>query len=156
MIMLAIIPQFLLAQWSLVRFDEHNFFTKVVTVTPGSTVIAGIDGVANGSFIMRSNDGGTTWDSIGLNNPVNTYSISEMHFTDVQNGYAGGLKNNSQCLLKTTDNGSTWTEATPDISMIEPLTALSFVNTLSGFVSDGTNLYKTFDGGISFVAGIYN
>ena len=139
-ILLAFLPQFVWAQWSQVRFDEYNFFNRVVTATPTNAIVTGADPSGIGSFIMRTNNGGATWDSIVINGPSNTYTIGELFFTDIDNGFAGGVNNNNQSLLKTFDNGSTWTEITPDPTLQLPINVISFVDPLNGFVSDETNL----------------
>ena len=153
-ILLALLPQLASAQWSMVRFDEYNFFNRVVTATPDDAIVAGADPSGIGSFILRTNNGGSSWDSIVVNSPLNTYTISELFFTDVNNGFAGGINNNFQSLLKTSDNGSTWNEITPDPALILPINVISFVDPLNGFVSDETNLYKTIDGGTTWASSV--
>src|SRR5688572_4737808 len=150
-ILLAILPQLVSAQWSQVRFDDYNFFTRVATATPTDAIVTGADPSGVGSFILRTNNGGTTWDSIVVNDPTNTYTLSELYFTDVNNGFAGGINNNFQALLKTLDNGSTWTEITPDPALLLPINVISFVDPLNGYVSDENILYKTNDGGATWV-----
>lgn len=145
-----LLPQLLSAQWSLVRFDEYNYFTNVAAATENTAIVAGIDGMGTGSFILRTNDGGLNWDSIPLNSSGTIYSLNEIHFTDVDNGFAGGLKNSYQALLKTNDNGTTWTEVTPDPAQIDPVTAISFIDPLNGYACDETNLYRTINGGVSW------
>ena len=139
-------PCFLSAQWNMVRFDEYNFFTNVATTAPSSAIVSGMDPMG-GSFIMRTNDGGTTWDSIVVNSPGSTYTISELCFTDNDNGFAGGTKNTFQALLKTTDNGSTWSDITPDPSSINQINAISFTDPSIGYATDETNLYQTLNSG---------
>lgn len=148
-----LMPCFLSAQWNMVRFDEYNFFTKVETTTPSSAIVAGMD-PAGGSFIMRTNDGGTTWDSIPLNTASTTYTISELCFTDNDNGYAGGTNNAFQSILKTSDNGSTWSDVTPDPTSINQINAISFTDPLTGYATDETNLYKTTNGGNSWTTSV--
>ena len=146
------LPVFLLAQWSPVRFDQQNIFHKVFAVTANDAFVIG-SGPANGmNFIIRTSNGGTTWDSINPNTNGN-YQLSELFFKDIMNGFAGGFRNNTQQgLLKTTDNGTTWTEITPDPSSTEPITAIYFLNASSGFATSSTHLYTTTDGGASWTA----
>ncbi len=153
---LVILPQLVNAQWSLVRFDETNFFNKVEATSANSAIVAGMDGSGTGSFILKTNDGGVTWDSIVINSPGISYSLGELNFTDSSSGYAGGIKNNYQALLKTTDSGTTWTEVTPDPASINGISSISFIDASNGFSSDGYNLYKTTDGGLSWTASVFN
>ena len=138
-------PGFLFAQWSPVRFDQYNYFNKITTVTANTAIASGITG--GGTFFLRTNDGGITWDSISTNTPWNTYSFIELNFTDVNNGYAGGLNNSYQVLLKTIDNGSIWTDVTPDPASIDPVGSVSFLDPMNGYASNGTDIYRTTDGG---------
>ncbi len=142
-------PFILSAQWSMVRFDEYNFFTKSATPDPATSVITG-HLFSGGSFIMRTNDGGATWDSITISNGSVTYELTDLFFTDINNGYAGGTTNNTQVVLKTTDNGTIWNVVTPDPSQPNPVTSLSFTDPVSGYASDETFLYRTTDGGANW------
>lgn len=150
-----LLPQLVFAQWSLVRFDEYNFFNKAEATSATSAIVTGIDGMGTGSFILRTNNGGTTWDSISINSGI-SYSLAELNFTDINSGYAGGIKNNYQVLLKTVDNGTTWTEVTPDPASVNGIIAISFTDPLNGFSSDGFNLYRTTDGGLSWTTTVLN
>lgn len=144
------LPVFLLAQWSPVRFDQHNTFNKIFTVAANDAFVIGSGGSTGMNFIIRTSDGGTTWDSINPNINGN-YQLGELFFNDVMNGFAGGSKNNTQQgLLKTTDNGTTWTEITPDPSSTEPITAIYFLNANYGLVTSSTHLYSTMNGGTSW------
>ncbi len=146
----AILPQLLAAQWSLVRFDEYNFYNRIVTKTADAAIATGLDPTGLGSFILRTNNAGVTWDSIAINGSGGVFNLSQLYFTDVDNGFAGGLKDNFQIVLSTTDNGSTWIDITPDPASIDQINIISFVDPDNGFVSDQTNLFKTTDGGASW------
>jgi len=150
LVILVVLPMFLSAQWSPVRFDEHNFFTKITAPTPATAISIGIDGMT-GSFVLRTNDGGASWDSITISSSA-MYSLDELFFTDVNHGFAGGLKSSYQSMIITTDNGSTWTERTPDPASINPISAISFVNPQSGYASDETTLYRTQDAGLTWTS----
>jgi photosystem II stability/assembly factor-like uncharacterized protein len=149
---LILIPAAAMSQWGMVRYDQVNVFNKAFTATPSTVILTGMELTASGSFFMRSNDGGVTWDSITVNSSTISYQLSSLFFTDVNNGYAGGYKNLMQGLLKTTDNGSTWTDITPDPLSSDQISALYFVNPLSGYASAGITIYKTTDGGLSWTS----
>ena len=143
-------PAMVIAQWNMVRFDTYNYFTKAYTVTSNEVIITGLD-AGIGSFILRSNNGGLAWDSIALNLAGN-YRFSDLFFTDANNGFAGGLKGNNEALIKTNDNGSTWTEITPDPLSTSPINSVSFIDPQNGFASSQSAIYKTLDGGVSWTS----
>src|ERR1700741_3472417 len=110
------LPVVLKAQWNHVRFDQSNIFRKVFAVTANDAFALGTGPITGEYFMIRTGDGGATWDSIAINNS-STYEPTELFFKDINNGFMGGTKNNAtQALLRTTDNGTTWTEITPDPS----------------------------------------
>jgi len=149
-VMVALTPGISLAQWGMVRFDEVNYFTKIETMTPDAALSFGVLQNAN-SFIMRTNDGGATWDSLDLNIAGNGYQIGCMNFLDVQNGFAGGLSNGTQALVKTNDNGTSWSDITPNSSTAYQMNGISFIDPQNGFAADEIKVYRTMNGGSSWV-----
>lgn len=152
LISLICIPGFIYAQWDAVHFDERNTFSRVTAINPMSAVAIGIEPNNYTFFILRTNDGGTTWDSIPVNSASNTFILQSIFFADASNGFSGGQKNGTQALLKTTDNAATWIEVTPEASSTEPVNAISFLNSSTGFVSNGAKIYKTTDGGSNWTS----
>lgn len=149
-LILALAPSLLMAAWNPVRFDEYNYFTANFTPTPQTSFVSGINQTGTASFLMRTNDGGTTWDSISFSGSLSSVNIAKISFTDVNNGFAGGSNNNLQSLISTTDNGTTWIDITPDPTSTIFTNSISFINPQQGFVSGQTVLYKTFDGGLTW------
>ena len=141
------------AQWSAVRFDSTNTFHKVFAVTSNTAFVIGTQPNYE-YFLLRTNDSGDNWDWISVNTANDTFQLSTLYFIDTNNGFAGGRKNNLQVLLKTNDNGITWTDITPNPSSIDFMTSVYFVSAQIGFASDGYNLYKTTNGGTSWVTEI--
>ena len=152
---LLLLPAFLKAQWHTVRFDSTNTFTKVFSVTPNTTFVIGREPIKSEPFILRTNNGGTIWDSIPLNTPGNFYAISELFFIDKDNGFIGGNNNDTnQVLFKTVNNGNTWIDISPNptSSSYPPIGSINFIDPQNGFVSDGTNLYTTTNGGTTWTS----
>lgn len=144
------LPVFLKAQWNHVRFDQANTFHKVFAATADDAFVIGTGPTTGEYFMIRTADGGGTWDSININT-TSTYSLNEMYFKDVNNGFVGGYENNTnQVLLKTTDNGTTWTEITPDPAATDGITAIYFVTPLTGFAASYTAFYSTTNGGVTW------
>lgn len=150
-ILLTLVPSFLMAAWNPVRFDQFNYFTSNFTPAPQTSFVSGINSTGTGSFLMRTNDGGLTWDSINFTGNLSTSIVNKMYFTDINHGFAGGSKNSFQLLMTTTDNGTTWTDITPDPTSQVITNSISFIDPLQGYVSGSTELYKTFDGGNSWI-----
>jgi photosystem II stability/assembly factor-like uncharacterized protein len=149
---LLLLPLFVKAQWSHVRFDQSNIFRKVFAATANDAFALGTGPTTGEYFLLRTSDGGATWDSITVNNSA-TYQLTELFFYDVNNGFSGGLKNNTnQVLLKTIDNGTTWTEITPDPASTESITAVYFINASNGFATSSTMFYTTTNGGASWTS----
>ena len=150
-LLLSLIPSFASAQWNQVRYDQVNYYAKAYAITESSVVVAGMDQMSSGAFFMRTNDGGLTWDSISVSSPSVSYQFEALKFTDMNTGYAGGIKNNLQALVKTIDNGSTWSEVTPDTASLNAIKSISFVDQQYGFAATRYNIYKTVDGGSTWI-----
>ncbi|MEO5643141.1 MAG: YCF48-related protein [Bacteroidia bacterium] len=146
------LPVFLKAQWNHVRFDQSNIFRKVFAATGNDAFVLGTGSMTGEYFLIRTADGGANWDSININ--INaTYQLTPLYFTDVNNGFTGGTKNNTtQALLKTTDNGTNWIEITPDPVSTEAINSVYFITPLNGFAATASMLYATTNGGVSWTA----
>ena len=140
------------AQWSAVHFDQHNIFQKLSAVTANTVFVIGVEPVNHQNFILRTNDGGTNWDSISFNTANDTFLLRDIFFVDANTGFTGGSRNGIQVLMKTTDNGNSWTEITPDTSAAGLILSLYFVNSQTGFAGSGTSFYKTLDQGTTWTS----
>jgi photosystem II stability/assembly factor-like uncharacterized protein len=138
------------AQWSAVRYDQHNIFHNVFAPTANTVFVTGIEPITSQYFVIRTNDGGANWDSISFNTATDTFLLTELFFLDANTGFVGGLKNNNQVLLKTTDNGNSWTEITPNPFSTSFINSVYFIDAQNGFATDGLTLYKTFNGGTAW------
>lgn len=148
---LTMAPMLAKAQWSAVRFDSANIFRSIFAATPNDVFTTGTDPNFGEYFLLRSDDGGTTWDSIALNTGADDYQVYELFFADANNGFIGGRKNNAtQNMQKTVDNGTTWTDITPDPSSIETISSIYFLDANAGWATSGQNLYRTINGGNSW------
>lgn len=149
--LIALSPTLVSAQWSAVRFDSANIFRNIFAATPNDVFSTGTDPNFGEYFLLRSDDGGTTWDSIVLNTGADDYQVYELFFADANNGFIGGRKNNAtQNMQKTIDNGTTWTDITPDPSSIETISSIYFLDANAGWATSGQNLYTTVNGGTSW------
>lgn len=139
------------AQWSAVRFDSANIFRNIHAPNPNDVFSIGTDPNFGEYFLLRSADGGTNWDSIGLNTGPDDYQVSELYFTDANNGFIGGRRNNAnQNLQKTVNNGTTWTDITPAPSSTEAISGIYFLDASQGWATSAQSLYITTNGGTSW------
>lgn len=119
-----------------------------------------LDGNNNVSRIMRTTDGGRTWNEVwrcittvqvqGLSRQVNC-PLEAMHFPTPDVGYAVGESQGFLFVGKTEDAGRSWRVSTvPDIagSGNYGVPAVFFIDERTGFVGlEGNKLYRTDDGG---------
>ena len=115
--------------------------------------------------MQRTSNGGSTWENSTISVPsyyplLSYFSPSDLIFTDSQNGYIVGRAYRrysamygvtTAVVLKTQDNGQTWTMAFDSAFDISP-TAIAFRNSSQGLVVGGKGLLLNIStiGGISF------
>lgn len=95
--------------------------------------------------IVKTNDGGTTWESLSIPN----FTVNKTFFTS---SLVGHSVSNNGIILKTIDGGENWyvTRNDSNTSSSSYLTVY-FVNENIGFVSKALNNYKTTDAGETWV-----
>ena len=127
------------AQWIPQNSGTTEQLNDVYCITADTVVVVG-----NNATILRTTDGGTTWNAIA--NPA-TGNLTRVQFADNQTGYAIG---DNSTLLKTTDGGQTWQSL--NAGTTENLQALSCIDADTLYVG-GTNglIQKSTDGGNSWV-----
>ncbi|MBK9247900.1 MAG: hypothetical protein IPM69_07265 [Ignavibacteria bacterium] len=86
------LPSFVLFPLSIFFFDENNGY------------IGGTD-TNYQKFILRTSDGGRTWNIVDTTDFGESSSIRAISFIDTMQGYAGGI---FDLLIKTDDGGKTW------------------------------------------------
>src|SRR4051812_43037867 len=79
------------AQWSAVRFDQQNTFTKVYAASQNTAFAIGTGWQYFSDFMLRTNDGGATWDSISVSTINDTFQLSSIFFPDINTGFTGGI-----------------------------------------------------------------
>ncbi len=97
--------EFLSAQqaWTRINASPQENDINDMCVIPGTNEIIA---VCNGSTIMKSNDGGQTWD-LTLN-PSNLYNEFDFYCVCFANTNLGFIGTYDQVILRTTDSGNTW------------------------------------------------
>lgn len=99
--------------------DGGLTWTEVTNINPNPVAICGLDTVGDftvygcgayfePAFIIKSIDGGNTWEYIDMS-PYAT-ALVEVLFISDSIGYVSGKNNNGGCILKTVDGGNSWFE----------------------------------------------
>jgi|GEM_PF-5082529 len=118
--------------YELHGIDSHGDFI---------TVVGGKSGYG---AILTSVDGGDNW---RVTEPGYGPELYDMHFPHESIGYTVGKSGH---ILKTIDNGDTWTKIDAE-NIQEDLTSVFFVDKDTGYVSGSYVGYKTSDGGNTWV-----
>jgi photosystem II stability/assembly factor-like uncharacterized protein len=102
--------------------------------------------------LYKTTDSAKTWTTL---NSTTTLPISDIYFTDAQNGFAVGGSNScsgtgciipGSFILKTVNGGQSWTTVYTPSTKIE-LTSVYFINASIGFCAGDNVILKTIDGG---------
>lgn len=149
-LLLFFLPVSLRAQWNMVRFDKTHFFQQVLTVDADNAFVIGTEPVNQRHFLLKTTNGGDTWDSIAVSFGRDTLEFHKMFFLDKNTGFVGGYKSGYQFLMKTTNNGASWADVTPETVEFREIHAISFIDAQNGFVSNGEAFYSTTDGGANW------
>lgn len=124
--------------WSkLIFFDDLNGYAMQII----------------GDELMKTSDGGKSWESIDLNfpNALMGIMVRDFCFSDISTGYfifdwrSGGLWHTATPVRKTTDGGYTWFHQ--DSVMYPFLDKIQFTNSEQGYLIGGGAVYSTSDGG---------
>jgi len=101
--------------------------------------------------ILKTTDGGTTWQRVrgGLSSPL--ISLSGVWFTSATNGWAVGRDEYGEPLaLRSTDGGSTWTPL--PMGATATLNDVFFTDSLNGWIVGDADMLRTTDGGETWVS----
>lgn len=105
-------------------------------------------GNTSSGFLLKTINGGTTWDNVGYDFLYQIYSFA---ITSPNVWYAGSGNNK---IFKTTDAGATFTEQTQSVivSTTADFNDMGFADSANGYaVSSGGGIIKTNDGGTTWV-----
>lgn len=122
--------------WSPVEGSRSSKLRTVLTIT----FLDERTGWAAGGAILKTTDGGATWET-----QLATATVREIFFVDADAGFAVGGKT----MLRTKDGGATWTNVTPGDDRIVDLRGVHFLDAERGWVvgrgpdvTDGERTYK--------------
>ncbi|WP_373331244.1 YCF48-related protein [Salmonirosea aquatica] len=92
--------------------------------------------------LLKTTDGGTTWDTIPMNREDTFYDV---HFINAQTGWIGGANG---LLLKSIDGGLSWSQQY--IPITGDVRKIQFLSETTGYALGNGQLLKSTDGGISW------
>lgn len=109
------------------------------------------DGAGAAGNMYFSSDGGLSWTLQGASSVGGT-SINCVHFSDFDNGYAGGA---GDVIIKTTDGGTTWT-AVAATGTGDAINTIWVFNQYRVIVGTATgHLFQSWDGGLTWTQGTF-
>lgn len=103
------------ATWQRVYYNANEgFYFNEIDCPSRSVCFVTGEGQGTGR-ILRTTNGGDSWDTIWRSTPGFSYELMGMHFFDEREGWACGMKitppfSFETLFLHTTDGGNTWTE----------------------------------------------
>lgn len=136
--------------WNAVFGSRASVLAGVLTISFVSEKV----GWAGGGVIMKTSDGGCTWET-----QLEQATVREFFFIDEAHGYAVG----GTSVVKTVDGGASWIDVSPDDERIKDLRSVYFFDEQTGWIiglgdeeTVGTSLFQksvlleTTDGGSSW------
>lgn len=141
-------------EWTKVNSQVNTSFRGIYFINKDNGWIVG------GYQILKSNDGGTTWDF--QRNYEFGENITSVYFINQYIGWAcGGLSEGlgKGLILKTTDGGMNWKRmviAEESNSEGIHFSSIKFINDKVGWVVGSKSIYKSTDGGETWLAQIAN
>lgn len=147
------------AQWTNINsFSNHSFEELDFPSQQTGYGIVGLGG-NNGNALFKTEDAGITWAEITIDlDSITSPRLQSIFFVDAQTGFLSfraRVTNLDIFLLKTQDGGNSWTNVTPDsLPNGYGISDVFFTNSNQGFVASGNRLYRTTDGGMSWVSSL--
>ncbi|MET0647259.1 MAG: Calx-beta domain-containing protein, partial [Pyrinomonadaceae bacterium] len=132
------------ANWSPLASSSAFSYVNTIAVDPQTTSNVY---VFNGTNIVRSTNGGTSWEPAGTNSPVATISITidPSNPSVVYAAAQGGVH-------KTTNGGANWSLASNGLpnNLLVGRIAVDFANTSTLYLNSISGVYKSTDGGANW------
>ncbi len=128
--------------WDALRVNLNEDLRDIVFVDSAKGFAVGSR--ASQSLILRTTNGGTTWQSQTF---ANIQSFHRVTFPTVDTGFVAG---DAGAILKTTNGGQSWTRL--NTGTTNGFFDVDFISTQVGWVPDGNSARKTTDGGATWTA----
>lgn len=150
------------SSWSLAKNFESRKLSSIKFVTSDIGFIAGgwdtEDGKNFQCFVGRTRDAGKTWEDVSpLARGTRTCHLWDVHFMDADLGWAVGVAQRPNdplergIVFRTVDGGRSWKQIDKGAENAGVIFAVEFVSRSTGFAASNTGVWKTTDGGESWV-----
>ncbi len=148
--------------WSLAKNFESIKLSSIKFVTSDVGFIAGgwdaKDGKNFQCFVGRTRDAGKTWEDVSPRaRGTRTCHLWDVHFVDADLGWAVGVSQRPNdplergIVFRTVDGGRSWKQIDKGVENAGVIFAVEFVSRSTGFAASNTGVWKTTDGGESWV-----
>lgn len=112
-------------------------------LTDGARIGNRVVAVGDRGYIVYSDSNGESWERAQV--PANTPMLTGVYFVDTKNGWAVG---HDAIILRSSDEGKTWTQAFSAPAEQKPLMDIAFVDVNTGYAVGAYGaFYETTDGG---------
>jgi len=133
--------------WTLQNSGTYQWLNDIHFTDPLNGRATGTNGT-----IITTADGGENW---SLQSSGTDQELHSVYFINPDTGWiAGG--SSSPVLLKTTDGGNSWSPIPFDIDGVTYLRKIQFADPMNGFAIDTTDIFRTFDGGLTWEKASYS
>ena len=119
--------------------------TQIGFAVGGEDFCGGTGCIIPGSFILRTLNGGETWENVYT--PSGKVELSSVHFVSASTGFCAG----GDLIMKTSDSGRTWNEYKVN-DLGGKMMQIIFTGTQKGYISSRAKIVETTDGGVSWNA----
>lgn len=148
--------------WSLAKNFESIKLSSIKFVTSDVGFIAGgwdaKDGKNFQCFVGRTRDAGKTWEDVSPRaRGTRTCHLWDVHFVDADLGWAVGVSQRPNdplergIVFRTVDGGRSWKQIDKGVENAGVIFAVEFVSRSTGFAASNTGVWKTTDGGESWI-----
>ena len=136
--------------WQPATLPDANRGVRTALVASDRYFIAAYQNSGSGA-LLRSSDGGQTWNPVGGGLPATGIRFSDVVFTTDQIGYTSGITlSSTPTLYTTTDGGDTWQTITP-IGLTAPISTMVWFDTQTAVAAarngNTYGIFRTVDGG---------
>lgn len=150
------------SSWSLAKNFESRKLSSIKFVTSDVGFVAGGWDAERGKnfqcFVGRTRDAGKTWEDVSpLARGTRTCHLWDVYFVDADLGWAVGVAQRPNdpvekgIVFRTVDGGRSWKQIDKGVENAGEIFAVEFESRSTGFAASNTGVWKTTDGGESWV-----
>jgi photosystem II stability/assembly factor-like uncharacterized protein len=134
------------AQWDLIYTNDSLACRDIHFFDADTGIIIGTHTYNNSDFIMKTFDGGQSWDTTYLNNVL----LWTIDFPSRDTGYIAFANPFQVNVMRTIDGGNSWQQTTNNLLVGNTRMDIKFYDNNNGVLSMGGYSWKTADAGINW------